>query len=201
MLFFDLETKADLKYKKIYTANIKAPSNYKDSIKIQQYVEAKLAEAEMEMALDQDVCQIASIAVLETGATLCGELDVARLVTFEELAKLLDYHLLVTFNGKSFDLPIILKTAIKLGLSQQEFPYQKVREGIKKYSTYPHTDLMEVLALNNSYKAQDWYMQVYLGRSKKPIDFATCTKEELEQHNLEDAVDLKDLYMKFQSML
>lgn len=47
------------------------------------------------------------------------------------------------------------------------------------------------------YRSLDHYAKIYLGRSKKEIDFMTCSDEELEAHNREDLEILSELHKKF----
>lgn len=188
MLYLDIETKADLSLKEIYTANIRPPANYKDQTKIAEWLLAKAAEAEVDMALDQDFCTISVVAVAEDDQE-------PKLVTLQELMDLFGEHYnIITFNGKSFDFPILIKQCIKQGIP----PNAKLLNGLQKYKTYPHKDLLEVLAMNGQYKSLDKYIQIYLGIAKTPIDFATCTAQELENHCLEDVQNLRRLYKKFE---
>ena len=57
-------------------------------------------------------------------------------------------------------------------------------------------DLQEVIC-DNDYKSLDELLQIYLGISKKPIDFETASEEEIKEHCLEDILNTELLYNKF----
>lgn len=186
-LFLDIETRCDKNLLPIYLETVKAPANLKDPEKIKQSIETKKAEAVKNLALDQDFSEIACIGIKE-------DTDHARIVTLTELIKLLTKHdTLVTFNGKNFDIPIIIKSCVKAKnpITKNLYPL------IRKYHTDKHIDLMEVLAMNEQVKRLDTYLRIYLGISKTPIDFETCSQEELEAHCLSDVEQTFLLYNKF----
>lgn len=186
-LFLDIETNASDESVNEYLSNIQAPKNYKDPAKISEWFQIKASEAKSDIALDQDYANIATIAV--------GYNNQIRIVDFGEFSELFsEADRVITFNGKKFDFPILIKTAIKHNL---KFDLKKAKKFLKLYDTYPHVDMMELLAMNGQYKSLDNYLKIYLGRSKTPIDFATCTQQELDSHCLEDVKNLIDLYNKF----
>ena len=190
MIIIDIETKADKNLLPIYLDNITAPRNIKDPEKIKANIEAKKAEATSRLATDQDFSEIACIGVKIND-------EPSKLVTLEELIELISKDKIVTFNGKAFDLPIIMKSAIKAGLPIKE----KFSDMTKRWSTESHIDLMELLACNSDYKSLDVYLQIYLGIKKTPIDFETCTQEELEKHCLEDCENTYKLYSLFKNLV
>ncbi len=189
MLFLDLETKADKRLLEIYNSNLSAPKNYKDEEKIKEWFATKKAESEKALATDPDYAEIACIGVKE-------DEEPTKLVNMKELGELLTKHkMLVTFNGKGFDLPVIIKNGVKQGL---DLPYRDLRIYQKKWQAEQHIDLMEFISNGADWKSLDEYLQIYLGIKKTEIDFATCTQEELEKHCLEDVENTYKLYKLFE---
>ena len=124
MLFLDLETRADKRLLEVYNSNLSAPKNYKDADKIKEWLEGKKLESEKALATDPDYAGIACIGVKE-------DEDPAKIVSIKELGELLTKHkMLITFNGKNFDLPVIVKTGVKQGL---DLPYKDLRIYQKKW--------------------------------------------------------------------
>ena len=190
MLFLDIETKSDKRLLDTYLKNVSAPKNWKDEDKIKAYIQEKKEEAEHELALDQDYSQIDCIAVKK-------DEEPTKLVTLEELGSLLQGETVVTFNGKNFDLPIIIKNGIKQKIN---LPFRTLKEMTKRYNAPQHIDLMETLAFGGQFKSLDTYLQIYLGIAKTPIDFKTCTSDELAKHCVEDVDNLYKLYKLFENI-
>ena len=71
----------------------------------------------------------------------------------------------------------------------------------KRYQTEWHIDLMEILCDYGKWKSLDELLQIYLGISKKPIDFETATEEEIKEHCLEDLKNTEKLYNKFKIII
>lgn len=189
MLTLDIETGSDKRLLETYLLNIKAPKNYKDEDKIKEYLEAKKLEAEKALSIDPDYNDIKCIGIKEND-------EPARLVKFSELNSLFEKHkMLITFNGKNFDLPTIIKYGVK---NRVNLPYRDLRVYQKKWTSGQHVDLMEVISDGRDYKSLDEYLQIYLGIKKTPIDFLTCTQEELETHCLEDIENTYKLYKLFE---
>jgi len=137
--------------------------NLKDKDKI----EAKIEDAQQEfdkglvkkMSLDPDLCRVVCGSTSINGevpissAALEKEFDnVAALWTF------IDYYYyrhipLVTFNGISFDLPVLWHSAIRLGIPVDPQMYKDLT---KKYDNRWHYDLFPILC--------GWDKQRYKGR-------------------------------------
>ena len=192
MLTIDLETRSDKRLLEVYNSNLSAPKNYKDEDKIKEWFAIKKLESEKALATDPDYAEIACIGVKE-------DEEPARIVSTLELSELLRKHrMLITFNGKNFDLPVIVKTGVKQKL---ELPYKDLRIYQKKWQAEQHIDLMEFISNGADWKSLDEYLQIYLGVKKTPIDFATATQEELEKHCLEDVENTYKLYKLFEPTL
>jgi predicted PolB exonuclease-like 3'-5' exonuclease len=192
ILTLDCETAPSEKLKEVLFANINAPKNYKDEAKIKEYVEAKKFEATKTMSIDPDYNEIKCIGVKIDDKP-------AKLVTLKELGQLLkEAYTWVTFNGKNFDLPTIIKNGLKLGI---DLPYKDLNDNLKKWRTERHVDLMELISQGRDYKSLDEYAQIYFGEKKEPIDFSACTQEELERHCLADTELTYKLYLLFKPLL
>jgi len=190
-LILDIETKPDKELTDIFANGITVPKNYKDPKKINNYLKWKRSEAESKMSTDTDFAKIFCIGVKELG-------EEPKIVTLTQLGELIDKcSQLITYNGKKFDLPLILKSGIK---QNTPLPYTKIVEMKKRYTDL-HIDLMELINEYGSWKSLDQLLQVYCGVAKTPIDFDVCTDKELEDHCLEDLVNTEKLYNKFKPLI
>lgn len=118
------------------------PSNWKDQAKIDAYVAEKTAERLASAALDLDLNRITGIGHTDhdrVHVMLCKHEDEERAV-LRILAELCrdKWTTLVTFNGLSFDLPLVMRRARYLGVS---FPALNV----DRYRS-PHVDLLALLS-------------------------------------------------------
>lgn len=195
-IFLDIETWFKEDQLENFTENIKAPKNIKDPEKIKQAIEDKKASAKSLMMVDQDYARIKTIAFKEEGKD-------AIIMNLTSFAAILEEYrdediMLVTFNGKNYDLPIIIKEGL---VKKLDLPYMELKEACGRYqrgfARIKHVDMMEVLGTYGQYKSLDKYMQIYLGTKKEPIDFLTCTDKELEEHAIADVVELEKLYDLF----
>lgn len=153
-LFFDIETYADVNSVLLekQMADISAPSNYKDPVKISSYIEEQKKKVMSELALSPMTGKIITIGMMDdTGKLfqLSPELDEERMLTkfwtefgeiFENNAKVK----LVSFNGKKFDLPFLLIRTAKLMIQKPESLDLFIpSDYLKKYDTQFHFDLYE----------------------------------------------------------
>lgn len=199
MIILDLETKPNLALKGLWMATHE--KEMKESIdasateqQVHDYVHGK-------MATDTDFCEIALICIKQLG----GETRVIK--DFSKLGdpawgRLLQQMDLCTYNGKSFDLPIIIKHGVKLGL---DLPYRRLANACKKWGYGErHVDIMETLAFGGRFASLDTYLQIYLGKEKESKGaefFRTATLEELEAHCVADCLLTEELYLKFEKIL
>jgi predicted PolB exonuclease-like 3'-5' exonuclease len=148
-LVFDVET-APLEDVASYMGEvpIEAPANYKDPVKIAAYVAAARAEQLDRCALDVDLCRIVAIGWWRE----CDR-DVTLHVNLEERTMLNafwnhaeDSHL-VGFNCLGFDLPVLLRRSLYLGV---ETP----RVQIDRFKHPKVTDLMDELSYAGKLKAR-----------------------------------------------
>jgi predicted PolB exonuclease-like 3'-5' exonuclease len=187
----DIETKPGQGLDVIFNKGIKAPKTYKDPEKIADYIEKKKKESIKAMSVDPDYLDIACFGIYDVQT---GEAEVYEPEHLSEQMHRLTGGQVITFNGKKFDIPAIIKYGIKYDL---DLPYKWLKRACKRYETTNHIDLMEELGEYGSYRSLDEYLQIYLGVEKKEIDFATCTDEELREHCLEDIFSTKKLFDKF----
>lgn len=216
--FLDLETRPIEKLREIFTDGIKAAGNLKDPDKIEADIFKKKQAANKAMSVDPDFCEIKCIGFKEDD-------EPARIISLEELlSKLYEqikiqsetteeysrrhFFRVVTFNGKKFDLPVLIRECIRKGVgegndkrAQQDSVIAKLSQWTKRYSTDTHIDLMELLSCNDPFRSLDKYSQIYLNWPKKEIDFDTCSMEELESHCKDDVGMTAALYNLFKSII
>jgi hypothetical protein len=144
-LIFDIET-APLAEAVDYLEPVEAPANYKDPLKIAAYIEEKAAQEVSKCALDPDLCRVVAIgwwsedqpspeAVMAYGD---DEADLLR--AFWRVAN--GRHL-IGFNCLAFDLPVLLRRSLYLGVLTPSV-------AIDKYRHPDVTDLQQVLSFNGA---------------------------------------------------
>lgn len=149
-LVFDIET-APLPDAADYLEPAEAPSNYKDPIKIQEFIAAKNAENLERCGLDVDLCRVVAIGFQWEGqdpnAMTLADCDEDGLIkAFWKLANLRDIQRhLVGFNCLAFDLPVLLRRSQYLGISAP--PIQ-----VDRFKHPQVTDLLSVLSFNGAIK-------------------------------------------------
>ena len=193
-LIVDIETKPCKKYEEIACNNVKAHGGIKDPAKIEADIAKKKAVVVGGMALDHDMSEVFCIGVKHVD----GDGSLMSLKVFSEYLNGMEDasmpYRIITYNGKGFDFPILMKCAVKEGLM---LPFCTMMQGTKKYDTSVHVDLQEALNPYGKWKSKDMMAQIYLGITPKPIDFNTCTDDELREHCLEDLDVTEQLYKKF----
>lgn len=212
VFILDIETRPNQRLKEIYKQEIEPDARCKTDEAKAKSIEEKLSKSHKALSVSTDYSDIFCIGLKEVGKE-------ARVLTFEQFVAWLHEtdeglgggeetqnaktQTFVTFNGKAFDLPVILKTAMKKGYGAKEFPYAKILSRIKKFEAFGHIDLLEVLPVYSKNKAErlETYLQIYLGKKKKPIDFETCTDDELRAHCLEDLGHTEELYLLLKDKL
>lgn len=80
---------------------------------------------------------------------------------------------LVTFNGIEFDLPMIYKRAMILGIDPGNFWAPPLNAWTKRYSVDRHYDLMQIWTGWNGYAKLDLVAGMILGERKKEFDVTT----------------------------
>lgn len=161
-LVFDIET-APLDEAKDYIEPAEAPANYKDPEKIAAYVKEKTAESLGRCGLDLDLCRVVAIGwwrecdsepiVVHAGSATS---EAAMLRAFWNHAE--DAHL-VGFNCLSFDIPVLLRRSLYLGVKAP-------RISTDKYRHPDVTDLATDLSFNGAQRMRS--LSFYMRRFEIP---------------------------------
>ena len=191
----------------MFMADIKAPGNLKDPDKIESALEKKREEADKEMAVDTDFNEIICIGV----KVMDEKPQLFNLREFvdwylsdnkdeEGVKRRNDYRKMITFNGNSFDLPVMIKGAIKAQMD--DFPYMDFVTKMDRYKGRgTHIDLMtEISMVWGKHKSLDKYLQIYLGIKKKEINFATASDKVIKEHCKEDLENTEKLFKHFKKL-
>lgn len=153
------------------------------------------------MATDTDFCEIVCIGLKRIDGQ-SRILDSIEDLNSEAWYNALVQSPIVSFNGKRFDIPIIIKHGIKKGL---KLPYKRLHDACKPWGYGDrHLDLMETLAFGRDWKSLDTYLQLYCSVAKHTKGaefFETATKEEIKTHCIEDLEYTEQLYKTFEPML
>lgn len=136
---------------------VRAPSNYKDQAKIDEYIREKQAERLAMAGTDIDLARV-------TGVGLTTEEDgilvkVARderdeCAVLAELALVLTARpIIITFGGLNFDLPLLMRRARYLGVKFPTISLDRFKS--------PHIDLCELLSDRNPQRRRslDFYVK------------------------------------------
>ena len=148
-VILDLETVA-IADAHLYLEPSKAPENYKDPFKIEEFIKAAQAKKLRDAGLDPD---LARIAVLGTMTASGHPSVIACKNDREEIDALRKFWALVTtpggytraivsFYGLKFDLPLVMRRSQLLGV-----PFEPL--SLDKYRT-PHIDLYQKLTFNGA---------------------------------------------------
>ena len=197
--------------------------NLKDPAKIAEKVaEAKLAQTE-KAALDPLTARIACFAavgtktpeseVTEVSSTITEATDDAERDIVQFLMKILgtpDLRL-ITCNGFEFDIPMIYKRAMLLGVSPKNFSAPPLTAWTRKYNTEHHCDLAQVWnGWKNGYVKLDLLSKFVLGDHKtEDIDVATFAamieteegRAKIEEYCLQDTRLTYRLWERFSGLL
>lgn len=124
-----------------------APANYTKPDTIAAYVAKANAEALGRCSLDPDLCRIVAIGWQDEGATTCA-MTTERIAESELLAsfwQVFNAHHFVGYNCLAFDLPVLLRRSLYLGVKAPSIQLDRFR--------HPQvTDLMQVLSYNGALK-------------------------------------------------
>lgn len=136
-------------------SDISAPSNWKDEEKIRAYCQEKQADMVAKAALDLDLCQIVAMGwqredwsepEVYTTQTRTSEAEILTAFWHE-----LDDRVTVGYNSLGFDLPVLLRRSLYLGVPAP-------RLSLNKYRT-SHLDLQQILSHEGTkpYRSLNWY--------------------------------------------
>jgi len=195
-IILDIETEPQANL--VDTHTIKPDARLKDEEKIKLDIEEKKAGLRKTLSLDHDYNHIRCIGVKYEDDSESVFFDLLSFSIWANKNINPNTDVLVGYNLKSFDIPTIIKQGIKQGL---ELPYKYLMDCTKKYNTPNCIDLQNSLSFDQKWKSLEELLQIYLGRSKTPIDFATCTEKELYDHCEEDIRNTYDLFKLFKPIL
>lgn len=119
---------------------VKAPSNYKDPDKIAAYIRDEEERRVTMAATDIDLARITGyIAISAAGSvvTLCSNDDEER-EALDWLLREIDRRTVITYGGLNFDLPLLQRRAMYLGLKAPRIDMDRYRSR--------HVDLLELLS-------------------------------------------------------
>lgn len=119
---------------------IDAPSNYKDPQKIADYIATVRAERAEKAAVDMDLARITGIAVRGAfgSCVLLAQNELQEREHLEWLALTIDRAPVITYGGFHFDLPVLMRRALYLGVDFPELSTDRYRSD--------HLDLCEILS-------------------------------------------------------
>lgn len=142
-LIFDIET-APLPEAVDYLEPADAPANYKDPIKIAEYIATKQAENLDRCGLDVDLCRIVAIGVqaesMDGPLVLRSDDESLMLEVFWQNA---ERRHLVGFNCIAFDLPVLQRRSMYLNVKTPSIQVDRYR--------HPQvTDLQQILSYNGT---------------------------------------------------
>jgi predicted PolB exonuclease-like 3'-5' exonuclease len=147
-----------------YVEPVSAPANYKDPEKIAAYMDEARAAQIAKCALDPDLARIVALGVAnENGIAVSVNRDEdeerAILGTFWAAHDGATY---ITFNGHGYDLPMLMRRSLYLGVGYPAINIDRYRS--------PHIDLMQRLTFNGVLKPHS--LKFYCKRFGIPVDDA-----------------------------
>lgn len=148
-----------------YVEPVSAPANYKDPEKIRQYELEARNRAAVTASLDVDLARIVALGIRRQD----GFVDVLRCVDedAERFAlKTLWQHVTpstkwVTFNGLNFDLPLVLRRSLYLGIDAPEIQLDRFRHPMV-------LDLLSILSMDGKLKMHG--LSFYANRFGLPVE-------------------------------
>jgi len=199
----------------VKTGNLKDPDK----------IAAKIAEAKAEQAekaaLDPLTARIASFAavggsVVEPEAkefvqVIQEATDMAERDLIQGIFAILGTESvrIVTWNGIGFDLPMIYKRALILGVDPANFGAPPLSAWTKRYAADKHYDLMQIWGGWRDYVKLDTVAKLVLGANKVEFDVTkiaelVATEEgsaELAEYNLQDTRLTWELFKRMNGFL
>lgn len=152
MLIFDLETKNDEEL--IKAIHNKSVEEYKSDMKVKKghdfltppyHKIISLGVTEIDNT-DLYIKSVKSITVgLPKNGQIFSEQDI--IIKFDSLLKSSGYDTIVSYNGKGFDIPVIMRRAMKHNISLPNLFYQpnQYKSYLHKFNDDMHLDLMQVI--------------------------------------------------------
>lgn len=190
----DIESKPQKSLWNLCLQDLKPSRLLKDPIKIAEDINNKIKGLQKTMSVDPDYAEIICVGIKRLG-------EEGKLYTPKEMEVFFKENplaIFITFNGKSFDIPLLIKFGLKNGL---DYPYQKLKEMMIKWRGLNSVDLMEIVC-DRDYKSLNLLCKIYLGENKdEPKDFfETATEDEIKAHCLIDLALTEKLYNVFKEI-
>lgn len=154
-----------------YIEPVEAPANYKKPEAIAEYIANATAKAVDRCGLDPDLCRIVALGWMFPGepspqVRVCRT-DTEERDTLEYFWRDVKGATLVTFNGLKFDLPVLMRRSLYLGI-----PYPML--SLDRYRT-THIDLFNKLTFNGTIQGHS--LKFYLSRFNIANDDLTSGKD------------------------
>lgn len=175
-LIVDLETAPIEDAEQYLTDPVSAPANYKDPEKIASYIADARQQQLGKCALDPDLCRMVAIGwcysdrsepVVMGAENARTERWLLEQFWDNAIAPLGGIRTLITFNGHRFDLPVLMRRSLYLGIRHPALNIDKYRS--------PHKDLMSVLTYNGVLQAHS--LKFYCARFGIPVDDVLTGKD------------------------
>lgn len=123
---------------------VKAAANLKDPAKIAKDIEERTADRDDKLGLDPDCCRIVALGWVDVGSNepVClmafdEAQEKSMLATFWETYRKDANTKLVTFYGRQFDLPVLMRRSMYLGVKCPRLNLDRYRS--------PHIDVWDAL--------------------------------------------------------
>jgi predicted PolB exonuclease-like 3'-5' exonuclease len=148
-IVFDVET-APLVDAGDYLEPAEAPANYKDEDKIAAFVAEKNAENLQRAGLDVDLCRVVALGFRDERGTVraaCARDEGEERGLLHEFWDAVGERHLVGFNCLGFDLPVLFRRSLYLGVARPGI-------GIDRFRHPNVTDLMRELDFNGAIKSR-----------------------------------------------
>src|SRR5262245_5216519 len=154
-ILFDIET-VPLGEAGLYLEDVEAPSNYRDPLKIEEYIRGKQREQLERAALDVDLCRVVAIGSMLPDS---DQPNVQLAVDEKDEREMLELFFtlaqqcfFVGFNILDFDLPVLLRRALYLNV---DVPYV----ALDRYRHPRVLDVLQKLTWNGKlkYRSQSFY--------------------------------------------
>jgi len=154
-----------------YLEPVSAPSNYKDEVKIKAYIAEETQRQVEKAALDIDLARIVCLGFQLAGDEVPQTLLMKdELQETEMLGRFWDTFwkvyvpggtVAITFNGLAYDLPLLLRRSLYLGVTAPKLQLDRFR--------HPDAiDLMQILCMDGRLKMHG--LQFYANRFKIPVE-------------------------------
>lgn len=154
-----------------YLEPAEAPSNYKDPAKIAAYIkeaETKLLDG---CALDPDLCRIVALGYMleddERPVVSIAQTEAHERLILTQFWRSAEDRQFITFNGFKFDLPVLMRRSLYLGVEHPILNLDKYRSN--------HLDLYQRLTHNGTITGHS--MRFYCARFGIQIDDLTIGKD------------------------